>query len=208
MATVVRRVRADEGPLLESVRLAALADSPSAFGSSYAAEADQPADRWAERATRSCGGAQRHLLRHRRRHRRWVGLCVPADSCDALGRAGLDVGVAATSRGRDRCGVGDGRRGLGSPDRRGCRRAVGHTRQRCCGALVRDRGLPTDRGPPATAVGPLQGRTPNAPTPGLTSSPGRRRSGAPWGTAEIAGGAGAGSRRLDHVAVRSLRRAR
>lgn len=56
MATVVRRVRADEGPLLESVRLAALADSPSAFGSSYAAEADQPADRWAERATRGAAG--------------------------------------------------------------------------------------------------------------------------------------------------------
>lgn len=56
METVVRRVRTDEGPLLRSVRLAALADSPSAFGSTYAAEADQPDDQWTERATLGAAG--------------------------------------------------------------------------------------------------------------------------------------------------------
>lgn len=56
MGSVVRRVRADEGPLLRSVRLAALADSPLAFGSSYAAEADQPDDHWTDRAMRGAGG--------------------------------------------------------------------------------------------------------------------------------------------------------
>ena len=53
---VVRRVRADEGPVLKSVRLAALADAPSAFGSSYAAEVDQPDDHWRSRAALGASG--------------------------------------------------------------------------------------------------------------------------------------------------------
>jgi RimJ/RimL family protein N-acetyltransferase len=56
MEAVVRRVRTDEGPLLKSVRLAALADSPSAFGSSYAAEAEQPDDHWTHRAMLGAAG--------------------------------------------------------------------------------------------------------------------------------------------------------
>jgi GNAT superfamily N-acetyltransferase len=53
---VIRRVRPDEGPVLQMVRLAALADSPSAFGSSYAAEADQPDDYWEARAVLGAAG--------------------------------------------------------------------------------------------------------------------------------------------------------
>lgn len=53
---VVRRVRADEGPVLKTVRLAALADAPSAFGSSYAAEVDQPDDHWTSRAELGAAG--------------------------------------------------------------------------------------------------------------------------------------------------------
>ena len=53
---VVRRVRADDGPVLKTVRLAALADSPSAFGSSYAAEVDQPDDHWTWRAELGAAG--------------------------------------------------------------------------------------------------------------------------------------------------------
>lgn len=56
MGSVVRRVRPDEGHLLKLVRLSALADSPSAFGSSYAAEADQPDDHWADRAMIGAAG--------------------------------------------------------------------------------------------------------------------------------------------------------
>jgi GNAT superfamily N-acetyltransferase len=56
MGAVVRQVRPDEGPLLKSVRLAALADAPSAFGSSYAAEADQPDEHWADRASIAAAG--------------------------------------------------------------------------------------------------------------------------------------------------------
>ena len=54
----VRRVRADEGPVLKAIRLAALLESPSAFGSTHAAEVDQPDDHWASRA--SLGAAGRH----------------------------------------------------------------------------------------------------------------------------------------------------
>jgi ribosomal protein S18 acetylase RimI-like enzyme len=53
---VVRRIRADEGPALKAIRLAALADSPSAFGSSYAAEVDQPDDHWTARAELGAAG--------------------------------------------------------------------------------------------------------------------------------------------------------
>jgi hypothetical protein len=56
MEVVVRRVRTKEGLLLKSVRLSALADSPSAFGSSYAAEADQPDEHWTDRATLGAAG--------------------------------------------------------------------------------------------------------------------------------------------------------
>jgi RimJ/RimL family protein N-acetyltransferase len=53
---VVRRVRADEGPVLKTVRLAALADAPSAFGSSYAAEVEQPDEHWTWRAKHGAAG--------------------------------------------------------------------------------------------------------------------------------------------------------
>ena len=52
----MRRVRADEGPVLKTIRLTALADAPSAFGSSYAAESDQPDDHWASRAEHGASG--------------------------------------------------------------------------------------------------------------------------------------------------------
>ena len=54
----VRRVRADEGPKLKAVRLAALLESPRAFGSTYGAEVDQPADHWASRAWLGASGGR------------------------------------------------------------------------------------------------------------------------------------------------------
>lgn len=54
---VIRRVRPDEGSVLKAVRLAALADAPSAFGSSHAAEVDQPDDHWEARAVLGAAGA-------------------------------------------------------------------------------------------------------------------------------------------------------
>jgi GNAT superfamily N-acetyltransferase/predicted enzyme related to lactoylglutathione lyase len=52
----VRRIRADEGPALRAVRLAALRDSPSAFSSTHQAEVAQPAQHWAERARHGSAG--------------------------------------------------------------------------------------------------------------------------------------------------------
>jgi len=52
----VRRIRADEGPALRVVRLAALLDAPSAFGSTHQAEEAQPAQHWTERARQGSAG--------------------------------------------------------------------------------------------------------------------------------------------------------
>jgi ribosomal protein S18 acetylase RimI-like enzyme len=50
-AVSVRRVVVQDAERLRSVRLAALAESPSAFASSYAGEAAQPPEFWRGRAT-------------------------------------------------------------------------------------------------------------------------------------------------------------
>ena len=50
------RIRPGDGELLRRTRLAALADAPAAFASSYAAEADLPSDRWAELAEQRSTG--------------------------------------------------------------------------------------------------------------------------------------------------------
>lgn len=53
---MIRRVRPGDGPVLKAVRLAALADSPSAFVSSHVAEADRPDDFWEARAVLGSAG--------------------------------------------------------------------------------------------------------------------------------------------------------
>lgn len=59
MNVSVRRVRADEGVVLKAVRLAALLESPSAFGSTHRAEAAEPDEHWASRAELGASGARR-----------------------------------------------------------------------------------------------------------------------------------------------------
>jgi ribosomal protein S18 acetylase RimI-like enzyme len=56
---VVRPVRADDAELLRTVRLAALADTPSAFGSTYESEVAQPASFWTDRIAGSLGATDR-----------------------------------------------------------------------------------------------------------------------------------------------------
>jgi GNAT superfamily N-acetyltransferase len=59
MAAVVRRIRGDEALTLKRVRLAALADTPSAFGAAHAEEAERPEAFWEERARRGAQGQDR-----------------------------------------------------------------------------------------------------------------------------------------------------
>ncbi|MDE3203075.1 MAG: GNAT family N-acetyltransferase [Acidobacteriota bacterium] len=56
---VVRRVRPGEGDSYRQVRLAALAESPAAFASTYARESSLTAQDWSERARASAEGWQR-----------------------------------------------------------------------------------------------------------------------------------------------------
>lgn len=56
MNAVIRRVRPDDAALLKSVRLAALADAPSAFASTFAAEVTLPDEHWDVRASVGAAG--------------------------------------------------------------------------------------------------------------------------------------------------------
>ena len=55
----VRRIRPDDGLLLKRVRLAALADAPSAFAGTYEDEAGRSDDEWHHRAEGGSRGADR-----------------------------------------------------------------------------------------------------------------------------------------------------
>jgi GNAT superfamily N-acetyltransferase len=59
MDVTVRRVLGHEGAMLREVRLAALKESPSAFGSSYEKEAGMTDADWAARARASAAGVDR-----------------------------------------------------------------------------------------------------------------------------------------------------
>lgn len=56
-AVEIRRVRADEGPLLRSIRLRALAESPHAFASTLDEERALAQTEWAARAAAAAEGA-------------------------------------------------------------------------------------------------------------------------------------------------------
>jgi len=58
----IRRVTAKDGPLLRSIRLAALKTDPDAFGSTYADQAAFPARRWEAMAAESAHGPDLCLL--------------------------------------------------------------------------------------------------------------------------------------------------
>ena len=55
----IQRIRAESGEELRDIRLTALQESPSAFGSTFAAESDQTAAEWSERARLGAEGHER-----------------------------------------------------------------------------------------------------------------------------------------------------
>jgi GNAT superfamily N-acetyltransferase len=59
ISPTIRRVRSDEGHALRAIRLAALKESPFAFGSSYEAEAERTDDEWTARAQLGADGVER-----------------------------------------------------------------------------------------------------------------------------------------------------
>jgi GNAT superfamily N-acetyltransferase len=71
----IRRIRADEGLRLRDIRLRALADSPGAFGETFAAAATRPEDSWHDRAARSSAGNET-VLYVAEEDEQWKGLAA------------------------------------------------------------------------------------------------------------------------------------
>lgn len=61
MEVALRRVRPDDASVVKEVRLAALQDSPFAFGSTYAAEVVRSDEEWLSWATRAAAGDERTM---------------------------------------------------------------------------------------------------------------------------------------------------
>ncbi len=62
MPVDIRRITPADGPDLQAVRLAALADTPSAFGSTFAEEAARSDAEWSDRALWASAGIERITL--------------------------------------------------------------------------------------------------------------------------------------------------
>lgn len=105
MPTTVRRIRPDEALPFREVRLRALADSPSAFGSTHAEESGQPLASWMERVQRgaeSCDNAM--FVAESARAANWVGI-AGAFRDDPAAKAVRLVSVWVAPEGR-RAGTG------------------------------------------------------------------------------------------------------
>ena len=98
MSPIVRRVRPDEGLRLRALRLRALADAPSAFGSTLAREEAFPDDVWQERATSGAAGEDR-VTYVAEDGDRWVGMATGLmEAGHRLDLVGMFVDSAARGR--------------------------------------------------------------------------------------------------------------
>jgi GNAT superfamily N-acetyltransferase len=98
MPPIVRRIRPDEGLRLRALRLRALADSPSAFGSTLGREEAFADEVWHERATRG-GLGQDRVTYVAEDGDRWIGMAtgLVADG-PRLDLVGMFVEPAARGR--------------------------------------------------------------------------------------------------------------
>ena len=69
----IRRIRADEGPALRALRLEAIADTPTAFGSTLAETEARPVDYWQARAQSAADGHD-NVLFVAEENGSWIGL--------------------------------------------------------------------------------------------------------------------------------------
>lgn len=100
----IRRVRADEGLLLRSLRLRALADAPMAFGTTLAEEKSRPEGIWHERAADGAAGQDRVTFIVESGHTA-VGLGTGVNSNeDPLYAALVGVWIDPVARGQN-CGA-------------------------------------------------------------------------------------------------------
>ncbi len=103
MSAIVRRVRPDEGLRLRALRLRALADAPSAFGSTLAREEAFAESVWQERAARGAAGEDR-VTYVAEDGDRWVGMVTGlVDDADEPRLEVVGMFVEPVARGR---GVG------------------------------------------------------------------------------------------------------
>jgi GNAT superfamily N-acetyltransferase len=103
MSLEIRRIRPDEGLQLRALRLHALADAPTAFGSTFAHEEAFPEDVWHERAVSGAAGGDRVTF-IAELDGRWVGLAAGlAADTDRSGPILVGMFVDSTARRR---GVG------------------------------------------------------------------------------------------------------
>jgi GNAT superfamily N-acetyltransferase len=120
MSVDVRRIRADEGLRLRALRLRALADAPTAFGSTLEREEAFGDEVWHERAATGAAGAARATYVAGDGDR-WVGIATGlADDADAPDATlvGMFVEPAARGRGIGRAlveAVADWARCIGAP---------------------------------------------------------------------------------------------
>jgi GNAT superfamily N-acetyltransferase len=102
MSLDVRRIRADEGLRLRALRLHALADAPTAFGSTLEREDALTDAVWVERATRGAAGEDR-VTYVAEDGGRWVGIVSGLTDDRGSGPSLVGMFVEASVRGR---GVG------------------------------------------------------------------------------------------------------
>jgi GNAT superfamily N-acetyltransferase len=101
----IRRIRAHEGPRLRALRLRALADAPTAFGSTLAREQAYSDELWRERAAGASAGCDRATF-VAEREQQWLGLATGiarADDGQSIGPLLVGMFVDAAVR---RLGVG------------------------------------------------------------------------------------------------------
>jgi GNAT superfamily N-acetyltransferase len=97
----VRRIRPDEGPAFRAIRLEAIAESPTAFGSTLAEIEGRPAHYWDERARTGAAGDE-NVLVVADEGGRWVGIAggFLVESADARTADLVSMWVHPAHRGR------------------------------------------------------------------------------------------------------------